>query len=67
MLLKSLRNQLKLVQTVRFFAADAKTGATEWGIKYDDECLNFEKEWKKIADKVEKDQAVYLDGELSEL
>ena len=56
MLVKSLRNQqFKLVQIVRFFSADAKTGAAEWGIKYDDECLKFEKEWKKIADKVEKD------------
>ncbi len=27
----------------------------EWGIKYDDECLKFEKEWKEIADKVESE------------
>ena len=25
----------------------------EWGIKYDDECLKFEKEWKEIADRVQ--------------
>jgi hypothetical protein len=31
------------------------------------ECLKFEKEWKQIADKVETEQAVYLDKELSEL
>ena len=36
-------------------------------MKYDDECLAFEKEWKQIADKVEAEQAVYLDHELSEL
>jgi len=35
-------------------------------VKYDDECLAFEKEWKEIADKVESEQAVYLDNELSE-
>ena len=35
-------------------------------MKYDDECLAFEKEWKEIADKVESEQAVYLDNELSE-
>ena len=28
-------------------------GAGEWGIKYNDECLKFEKEWKQIADKIE--------------
>jgi len=28
-------------------------GRAEWGIKYDDEALKFEKEWKEIADKVE--------------
>lgn len=26
--------------------------AHEWGIKYDDECLKFEKEWEMIASKV---------------
>ena len=51
---------------MRLFAAD-NNKAAEWGIKYDDECLKFEKEWKQIADKVETEQAVYLDGELSEL
>merc|ERR1712086_958740 len=51
-------------QAVRFFSAD-KSG--EWGIKYDDECLKFEKEWKEIADKVEEEQAVFIEKELSEL
>ena len=56
------------------FAADGKTaeaekakGQAEWGIKYDDECLKFEKEWKVIADKIEAEQMVYLEKELSEL
>jgi len=30
---------------MRLFAAD-NNKAAEWGIKYDDECLKFEKEWK---------------------
>jgi len=42
-------------------------GDSEWGIKYDDECLKFEQEWKIIADKVEAEQSVYLEQELSEL
>ena len=49
------------------FSAGNKDHAAEWGIKYDDECLKFEKEWKQIADKVETEQAVYIDKELSEL
>ena len=39
----------------------------EWGIKYDDECLKFEKEWKEIADKVTAEQFTYLDAELSDM
>ncbi len=27
----------------------------EWGEKYSDECFQFEKEWKQIADKIEKE------------
>lgn len=42
-------------------------GRSEWGIKYDDECLKFEKEWKEVADKIEAEQMVYLESELSEL
>jgi hypothetical protein len=51
-------------QSVRFFAAE-KDG--EWGIKYSDECLKFEKEWEQIANKVDAEQGVYLKSELSEL
>jgi hypothetical protein len=51
---------------VRCFSAKVD-GAAEWGIKYNDECLKFEKEWKQIADKIETEQSVYLDTELSEL
>lgn len=65
MLVKSLR-RIQSATPMRLFAAD-NNKASEWGIKYDDECLKFEKEWKQIADKVETEQAVYLDGELSEL
>lgn len=52
------------------FSADEKKATAEgaeWGIKYDDECLKFEKEWKQIADEVEQNQAVYLENELSDL
>ena len=41
--------------------------SAEWGIKYNDECLKFEKEWKIISDKIEAEQRVYLEKELSEL
>ena len=51
---------------MRAFSAD-ETAKSEWGIKYDDECLKFEKEWKEIADKVEQEQMVYIEKELSEL
>ncbi len=37
--------------TVHFFSTD--NSKSEWGIKYNDDCLKFEKEWKKIADKIE--------------
>ncbi len=30
-------------------AAEIEKGREEWGIKYDDECLKFEKEWQEIA------------------
>lgn len=38
-------------QPVRMFAAaptdkEKEQARAEWGIKYDDECLKFEKEWK---------------------
>lgn len=54
------------------FSTDAKPtekeleqGRAEWGIKYNDECLKFEKEWKIISDKIEAEQRVYLEKELS--
>ena len=37
---------------VRLFSTKEK-GEAEWGIKYNDECLKFEKEWKQIADKIQ--------------
>lgn len=57
-------------QSARLFSAEngeKAAGAGEWGIKYDDECLKFEKEWEQIANKVESEQNVYLKNELSEL
>ena len=42
-----------LAQIRYFSSANDKNGAAEWGIKYNDECLKFEKEWKSIADKIE--------------
>ena len=46
---------------------ELSAGRAEWGIKYDDECLKFEKEWKEIADKVEAEQMIYLEQELGDL
>ena len=49
------------------FSSEPKEEKAEWGIKYNDECLKFEQEWKQIADEVEQKQAVYLEKELSDL
>lgn len=57
--------RITATQTRMFSAEDSKGG--EWGIKYNDECLKFEKEWKEIADKIEGQQAIYLESELSEM
>ena len=48
-------------------AAEVTANRDEWGIKYDDECLKFEKEWKEVAEKVQSEQMVYLSAELSDL
>ena len=36
-----------------FTKEEIEHGRQEWGLKYDDECLKFEKEWKEVADKIE--------------
>lgn len=36
-------------------AAEVAENKEEWGIKYDDECLKFEKEWKEISEKVQNE------------
>ena len=67
------RIQKSLAQVVRHqsrcFAApdDKEKHAAEWGVKYNDECLKFEKEWEIIANKVMQDQAVYIENELGDL
>ena len=65
------RAYIYATQSVRLFSSDNKSsvpeGAGEWGVKYDDECLKFEKEWEEMANKVETEQSVYLKNELSEL
>ena len=33
---------------------ELEKGRVEWGIKYNDECLKFEKEWEIIAKAVEE-------------
>ena len=43
--------RITATQSRMFAADDSKAG--EWGIKYNDECLKFEKEWKQIADQIE--------------
>ena len=48
-------------------AAEVEANRSEWGIKYDDECLKFEKEWQTIAEAIEKENMVYLEAELSDL
>ena len=46
---------------------EIEQGRSDWGIKYDDECLKFEKEWKIISDRVNEEQAVFLESELGDL
>ena len=48
-------------------AAEVAANREEWGIKYDDECLKFEKEWQEIAEAVEKENMAYIESELSDL
>lgn len=36
-------------------AEEAAKKREEWGEQYSDECFTFEKEWKLIADKIEKE------------
>lgn len=68
------RAYIYATQSVRHFSSadnDNKSsvpeGAGEWGVKYNDECLKFEKEWEEMANKVETEQSVYLKNELSQL
>ena len=42
-------------------------GRAEWGLKYDDECLKFEKEWEMIAKAVDEKQNMFLEAELGDL
>ena len=79
MLARSFRRNtslfLRQAQTVRTFSTqetnvtseDLAAGRAEWGVKYDDECLQFEKEWKTIADRVTQEQQIYIDKELGDL
>ena len=52
-------------QDATFSESEKEANRQEWGIKYDDECLKFEKEWQAIAEAVEKENMVYLEAELS--
>ena len=47
--------------------AELEAGRAEWGIKYNDECLKFEKEWEIIAKAVEEKQMTFLESELGDL
>jgi hypothetical protein len=67
--------------SMRFFSAETETktevpeptkedleaGRVEWGLKYDDECFKFEKEWEIIAKKVQDEQQVFIESELGDL
>jgi hypothetical protein len=39
----------KPVETAKLDEAEAAANKSEWGIKYDDECFKFEKEWEVIS------------------
>ena len=57
---------------VRLCAATQRTFSKQsthdnvWGVKYDDECLKFEKEWQAIAEETDKAQHAFLASELSD-
>ena len=57
----------KKVDTDTHTKEEIENGRQEWGVKYDDECLKFEKEWKIISDKIDREQMVYIESELSDL
>ena len=46
---------------------DLEAGRHEWGLKYDDECFKFEKEWEIIAKKVQDEQKTFIENELGGL
>ena len=74
---RSLNNQSRsfLRQAASYFSSkneqatkeEIEQGRAEWGLKYDDECLKFEKEWKIISDRVNSEQNIYIEKELSDL
>ena len=41
-------------------------GDNNWGIKYDESCMEFQRDWEKIADEKNESQRKYLNEELSE-
>lgn len=67
--------------SARYFSADAEAkpevpeptkeeleaNKSEWGLKYDDECFKFEKEWEIIAQKVMDEQNTFIESELGDL
>ena len=69
---RSTQSLKQVVQATRYFSADPTkeeiaTGKVEWGIKYDDECLKFEKEWKVLHDAVVHQQNTFIEAELGDL
>ena len=38
----------------------------QWGLKFNDECIKFEKEWEKIAEEKNEEQAAHLSEELND-
>lgn len=73
---KQLRAATSMIKTVRMFSAEGASqpsqqeidaNRAEWGIKYNDECLKFEKEWQILAEQVEREQKVYIESELGDL
>jgi hypothetical protein len=68
-------NRMFCAQAQRAFSTEAaeptqeeiEKGRADWGLKYDDECLKFEKEWKTISDRVDAEANIYVEKELGAL
>ena len=61
------KRSLLVAQKAIQFSTQSAEKEPAWGLKYNDDGLKFEKEWKSICEKIENEQRVYLEKEMSSL